>query len=315
MLDFVKVENFRCFESVGAPLKPLTILVGPNDSGKTCFLDAIRRLSILGAGFDPSDFWLFDEKLAILIRAKTPDGEFRKTSKEPVTSPQKLLQRHLNPVGFYQLPTSGAVMHCTGYSDASGALELGSDGSQVPALLDYFLRRDRVRFSELVESLRRLVPGIEEIGISTPTPNDRQVDLVIENGVTIPADKSSAGVRLLLFFLALAYHPTPPKVILLEEPENGVHPKRLGDVMRLLREITRGEHGQPAQVILTTHSPYLMDHVDIEKDQILVFRRESDGKRTVQPANEERLKVFLDEFMLGEVWFNQSEEGLLGKPA
>ena len=250
-----------------------------------------------------------------MIQGTRPDGAIKKTSARRKTDPQELLDKHLNPVGFYQLPTSGAAMICPGYSDISGALELGHDGSLVPALLDYFLRRDRVRFFELVESLQRLVPGIEEVCISTPNPNDRQVDLVIENGVTIPADKSSAGVRLLLFFLALAYHPTPPKVILLEEPENGVHPKRLGDVMRLLREITRGEHGEPAQVILTTHSPYLMDQVDIEKDQILVFQRESDGKRTVQPANEERLKVFLDEFMLGEVWFNQSEEGLLGKPA
>jgi len=118
----------------------------------------------------------------------------------------------------------------------------------------------------------------------------------------------------MLFFVALAYHPTPPKLILLEEPENGVHPRRLADIVRLLREITQGKHGNhAAQIVLTTHSPYLLDFVDLEQDQVLVFRREDDGSRTAEPADRERLKNYLDEFMLGEVWFNEGEAGLVGR--
>ena len=128
------------------------------------------------------------------------------------------------------------------------------------------------------------------------------------------AQEASAGVRLILFFIALAYHPSPPKIILLEEPENGLHPRRLQEVLGLLRKTTEGRHGgQAAQVILTTHSPYLLDSVDIEKDQVLVFRRNDDGTRTAEPVESGRLDPFLDEFMLGEVWYNQGEEGLTAK--
>ncbi|HOW19817.1 MAG TPA: ATP-binding protein, partial [Phycisphaerae bacterium] len=176
--------------------------------------------------------------------------------------------------------------------------------------------RDRKRFFEFVDAMRKAVPGLEEIEISTPDPAERSVDLVIENGLRVPADRVSAGVRLLLFFMALAYHPSPPKLILIEEPENGIHPRRLADVMRLLRELTQGVHaGHKAQVVLTTHSPYLLDQVDLEQDQVLVFRRNDDGSRTAEPADAARLRTFLDEFMLGEVWFNQGEEGLVGKGA
>ena len=130
----------------------------------------------------------------------------------------------------------------------------------------------------------------------------------------MPADRASAGVRLLLFFVALAYHPSPPKLILLEEPETGVHPTRLSEIMGLLRDITKGKHGGHAsQIILTTHSPYLLDSANLEADQILVFRREEDGSRTATPADAERLRTFLDEFLLGEVWFNQGEEGLISR--
>lgn len=115
---------------------------------------------------------------------------------------------------------------------------------------------------------------------------------------------------MLIFFVALAYHPTPPELLLVEEPDSGVHPGRLADIMRLLREITQGKHGdRGAQVVLTTHSPYLLDLVDIEQDQVLVFRRNDDGTRTAEAVDAKRLELFLDEFKLGEVWFNQGEAG------
>ena len=86
--------------------------------------------------------------------------------------------------------------------------------------------------------------------------------------------------------------------------------------MQLLRALSEGEFGDHvAQVILTTHSPYLLDHVNIEKDQVLVFQRMEDGGRVAQPADAQRLKNFLDEFMLGEVWFNEEERGLIAKPS
>jgi predicted ATPase len=84
--------------------------------------------------------------------------------------------------------------------------------------------------------------------------------------------------------------------------------------MLLLHEITRGEHGNHgAQVVLTTHSPHLLDFVDLQTDQILVFSRNEDGSRSAEPADADRLKTFLDEFMLGEVWYNQGEEGLVAR--
>jgi predicted ATPase len=209
-------------------------------------------------------------------------------------------------------------MECQGYAEDKdpNALQLGDDGSLVPAMLDYMLRKSRRQFFALIEKLRELIPGLEDLDIATPKPPLRRVDLVIENGLTMPATYASTGLRLLLFFLTLAYHPSPPKLVLIEEPENGIHPRRLGEIMQLLRALSEGEFGgHVAQVILTTHSPYLLDHVNIEKDQVLVFQRMEDGGRVAQPADAKRLKNFLDEFMLGEVWFNEEERGLVAKPS
>ena len=46
---------------------------------------------------------------------------------------------------------------------------------------------------------------------------------------------------------------------------------------------------------------------------MLVFRRGDDGARTAEAVDAKRLELFLDEFKLGEVWFNQGEAGLVAR--
>jgi energy-coupling factor transporter ATP-binding protein EcfA2 len=308
MLQSVQIENFRCLKQVSVPLRPLTVLIGPNDSGKSAFLAALNYL-IMRRGFERTDYWRQDEQQAVSILGQSSAGAIRMTRNGPVVTPPL---PDLRPASLIHLPSGGVRMEGGGHPDDQGPQPVGGEGEGVPGLLDYLLRRDRPRFFQVVETMRRLVPGLEDLEIATPRPENRRIEFVIERGLRIPAGQTSAGVRLLLFFVALAYHPQPPRTILLEEPETGIHPRRLADVMGLLREITRGDHaGHAAQVILTTHSPYLLDSVDLTTDQVLVFSRATDGSRTAEPADEARLQVFLDEFLLGEVWYNQGEQGLV----
>ena len=205
-------------------------------------------------------------------------------------------------------------MSSQGVEDQPGsrAPHLNQTGSNLAAFLDYLLRKDRKRFDQIQDALKKRVPGLEEISIFTPNRETRSISLRIEGGFEIEGERLSTGVRMLFFFVALAYHPDPPAVVLLEEPENGVHPKRLEDIVDLLRGLTEGRiSGRPVQVILSTHSPYLLDHIRLPQDQVLVFQREPDGQRTAVEADQARLKAFLDEYMLGELWFNQGEEGLV----
>lgn len=313
MLQRIKIENFRCLRKVEVPLRPLTVLIGPNDSGKSVFLLALKQL-VEFQSFVDLDAWRAEHRYAIKISGDLGDsGRIEADSAAGLQLFTGGRSNPLDPLGFYHLPSSGASMQCPGHADVHGPPELGFSAQFAPALLDFLLRGYRKRFDALVDAMRSLVPGLQEINIATPDPGTRRIDLVIEDGLRLPADRASAGLRMLIFFVALAYHPFPRRLILIEEPENGIHPKRLEDVMRLLREITEGRHGDhAAQIVLSTHSPHLLDYVDIEKDQVLVFRRNDDGSRTADPVDAERLKTFLDEFMLGEVWYNEGEAGLVG---
>jgi predicted ATPase len=309
MLEKLRISNFKGLRSVYVPLRPLTVLVGKNDTGKTTFLRAIDAVAN-GTAILASDKYNNIQELSGFIEGTIAKGRTAKVT----TNGQPDKQESICPACFYQPPVEGALMVSDGYPDHLGAPPLQSNGKGVPSLIDYLLRRDRDRFDELVEVIKDHVPGVKNIQIATPEPALRRLDLLLENGLSLPANEASSGIRLLLFFIALTYHPSPPKIVLIEEPETGLHPKRLADVVRFLREITQGKHAtQPTQVVLSTHSPYLLDLVNPLEDQVLVFQRGVNGERTVAPADVKRLGLFLDEFMLGEVWYNQGEEGMVSK--
>ena len=328
MIERLQIENFRCLRHVDVPLRPLTVLIGPNDSGKSSFLDAVLLLQKDVRELPPIDQWKLD--LGNPVRLVVHGLDSRATNlastvlETPAgvpagyytwSNPAQTAQCH--PIVCFRLPSFGMKMNGVGLPDTvdPGRIQLESDGSNLAAMLDLMLRSYRPRFFALTERLRQLVPGIKDLNIGTPYVDQRRVDLYMENDIRLPADLASTGVKTLIFFLTLAYRPGAPKIVLVEEPENGIHPRRLGDVMGLLRGLTTGAFGEsPVQVILSTHSPYLLDHVNLEQDQVLVFQREGDGSRSVEPADRDRLLVFLDEFQLGEVWFNEHEAGLVTKP-
>lgn len=317
VISRLQIDNFRCLRSVDVPLRPLTVLIGENDTGKSAFLDAIRFLvGDLGTILN-SDYWQLDSNNEFRVQGTVPDGSVGRES--PAAGGREAYQeritKYLVPTRYFRLPSGGIEMESDGFAEVDRQLDLGIKGERLAALLDYMTREDRARFKTVVDLMQDLVRGLDDIAIATPDPKRRRVDLIIENNLRIQASKASYGVQFVLFCVSLLYHPRPPKIVLLEEPENGVHPRRLGEIIAMLKSMTKGEHANPTQVILTTHSPYLLDHVDLDEDQVLVFRRNDDGSRDAEPVDADRLKVFLDEFKLGEVWFNEGEQGLLGAPA
>jgi len=314
------------------------VLIGPNNTGKSAFLSAIQLLGTEPKSKQtpgpilPKDRWGFDADTRPSIVATLSDhnkelalhpnqttdkqqGDYgRGSRKENVHWVSTGEMSDIAPVALYGANGLVPIMQCPAAIESQGVPLIDDRVANIPAVLDAMLRKDRSRFLKCLEILKGLIPGLKDINIESPDHQNRRLDLQLENGLTIQGSDTSYGVRLMIFFVTLANHPTPPKTILLEEPENGVHPKRLEDIIKLLCGLTEGKHAEhPTQVIITTHSPYLLDYINPKTDQVLVAQRVPDGQRTITPVDTERLKGFLDEFMLGEIWINQEEHGLISK--
>ena len=107
----------------------------------------------------------------------------------------------------------------------------------------------------------------------------------------------SDGVLLVLAYLT----------ILVEEPENGMHPKRLQEVLGILRELVKEQ--SKTQVILTTHSPYVLDL--FEPEEVSLCQMGEDGAVSVHRLSEsQKVKEQAKIFTLGEIWTAEGDEAL-----
>ena len=50
MIESMHIENFKCFKDFDIELGKFNVLIGPNDSGKTAFLQAVRLLTLVPTG-------------------------------------------------------------------------------------------------------------------------------------------------------------------------------------------------------------------------------------------------------------------------
>lgn len=87
-------------------------------------------------------------------------------------------------------------------------------------------------------------------------------------GHTYWADELSDGTLYFLALLAIIHQPDPPKLLMVEEPENGIHPRRVKEIIDYFFQIAE-EKG--IQVILTTHSTVVIDQFKDLPESIFVF--------------------------------------------
>lgn len=149
-------------------------------------------------------------------------------------------------------------------SPAMDILELESNGRGLSGFYDTLASREPERFESAERALRRGIPEADKVYVLDTGDRRRLLALVREDGREFVARVLSDGTLRFLALLALAYAPQPPGLVCFEEPENGVHPGRLPFVVDTLRGISeRGlEVGQRSQVLVNSHSPYLVDLLD-----------------------------------------------------
>ncbi|MEI7912632.1 MAG: ATP-binding protein [Verrucomicrobiota bacterium] len=143
------------------------------------------------------------------------------------------------------------------------------DGSNLPWVIAE-LRKDQRRFEEWIAHVRTALPDIRDIE-TIERPEDRHRYLVIryEGGAEVPSWLASDGTLRLLALTIPAYLPEIDGVFLIEEPENGIHPRAIETVLQSLSSIYDG------QVLLATHSPVALNMLD-PKD-VLCFAKDSTG--------------------------------------
>jgi predicted ATPase len=159
-------------------------------------------------------------------------------------------------------------------------------------------------------------PQFRSIQVRSEGPG-KGIAFETKSGRIVRAQQASDGAILFLGFLALSFLPEPPTLLLIEEPENGIYPKRLDEVIKLLKGLVYHKDGTPfPQIVFSTHSPYVL--TSFEPEEVTFLSRppgDPEGPVRARPLRDApniRERLAGGEFYLGELWYNLTEEELFG---
>ncbi len=152
------------------------------------------------------------------------------------------------------------------------------DGSNLPWVIAE-LQRDEFRFRAWLDHVRTALGDIQNITTSV-RPEDRHCYLTVEyeNGASVPSWLVSDGTLRLLSLTIPAYVPDLQGVFLIEEPENGIHPRAIETVLQSLGSMYQ------SQVLVATHSPVALNM--LEPSKVLCFAKDINGATDIISGDE-----------------------------
>ncbi len=121
----------------------------------------------------------------------------------------------------------------------------------------------------------------------------------------IPAHSVSEGTLLALALLTLLWSPDCPNLVLLDDIEQGLHPKAQRELIGQIRQILAQRPG--LQIVLTSHSPYIVDELEAEEVWLLATDAEgvAQAKRLSDHPDARRV---LEVLTTGEFWSAEGED-------
>jgi predicted ATPase len=190
----------------------------------------------------------------------------------------------------------------------SASDRIGSRGGDLASFLFRLQRSQRTRFMRFVQRVRRYYPRLVKLEARSGKYGWKRLEITERwnrETATFNARQVSDGLLRMMVVASLPEWRMPPSLVLLDEVENGLHPRLVGGICGLLSELS-----SEIQVVATTHSPITLNYVPAEAT--LLVTRSRSGTATVTPLKETKSYARLrEQFEPGELWYNVGEERLL----
>jgi predicted ATPase len=186
---------------------------------------------------------------------------------------------------------------------------LRPDGSNLPAFLYLLQQKHPDAYSLIRRTVQRVAPFLDDFLLNPDPLNEETIRLAWRHKNSdqyFGASSLSDGTLRFIALATLFLQPEKflPSVILVDEPELGLHPSAITLLASLVKQAS-----VKTQVILSTQSPQLLDH--FEPEDVLVAERVKGGTQLTR-LDSSRLAAWLEDYSLGQLW-EKNEIG--GRPA
>jgi predicted ATPase len=165
--------------------------------------------------------------------------------------------------------------------------DIGSLGEHLAPFL-FRLREDQPKiFDGVRRTIRTLIPSVDDVGVDLDKKRGVLDVEIRQNGTPFSSRIVSEGTLRILALTCIALNPWGGNLVAFEEPENGVHPRRIELIAQMLHSLAT-DPKRPRQVIVTTHSPVFCGAVlraarsqpEGERKSIAMYRVVREGRLT-----------------------------------
>ncbi|OGR07612.1 MAG: hypothetical protein A2511_13555 [Deltaproteobacteria bacterium RIFOXYD12_FULL_50_9] len=181
----------------------------------------------------------------------------------------------------------------------AGTLLLNRDGSNLAQYLSDIRDKDTSAFNGIIDAMRFVLDYAGDFQpVETQEIQRTMYVSMKEKRFSIPGWMLSTGTVRVLALLAVLRNPNPPRVLIIEEIENGLDPRTIHLV---LEEIRIAVQSGQTQVIMTTHSPYVLNLLPLPT--IVLVERDTGGDPVFwRPAGEHDVQEWAKRFTPGELY-------------
>jgi predicted ATPase len=318
----VAFRNFKALRATSLALGPFNLVIGPNGSGKTSLIESLERLRVLsklpvqtGApapapGGPEIEFGFAPPYEGIVVRLEcvsdTSCSALRVIPPDAAAWPA--LCADLGLIRHYVLDHEVMAEPST----TRPGMALHPDGANLAGVLADLRRRAPDAFTGLTAELLRILPEFRSLELVEHADGRIEFGLRLHEDGVLQAEELSQGVLYLVGILALSYDPTPPRVLSIEEPDRGIHPRMLREIRDLLYRLSypvaAGLTRPPVQVVATSLSPYFIDLFRDHPEEVVISQKQGRAARFERLSDRPDLPELMREGSLGEMWFS----GILG---
>jgi energy-coupling factor transporter ATP-binding protein EcfA2 len=219
-------------------------------------------------------------------------AEYERSSFDLRLEPEQLalanipLDSHLFPAAVYfkQLLDGGLMRYEPNWASLRTACPPGQpkrirmDAANLPWLVLWLKQDDPKRFKRWVQHVQQALPNVTAIeAIEREEDHHAYLKVEYQGEYSVTSSGLSDGTLRILALTILPYLEYAPRVIVLEEPENGIHPRAIQRVLESLTSM------YDSQVWLSTHSPIVLAHTDLK--QVIVMHIDETGSVQAIPGN------------------------------
>jgi hypothetical protein len=143
-------------------------------------------------------------------------------------------------------------------------------------------------WQDITSALRQLNPSLKALVFNIQSGNEFTVEHSLgQRMLHLPLAAESEGLRRYLAHLLALYQSPPKQVLVFEEPEKGIYAGALEGMASQIRRCAESGRGQ---VLLTSHSPELLDHFRPDEIRVVDMRDKATRIGPVAPEQVEAVR-------------------------